>query len=183
MSSTKPSALGCSQSERQWGKRGESGDNIARFHGKNRTLGVGQHSVATLSRNYSVQVFVSQEDVLAVPVFICTSVEKGMQNSWGWREGGHRHMCGVCSVPSWCESVLKRLFLRAGSLYFLFGVFSSLLGLGFLVFCFVFFFSFRLHTNFVSNSVLVKNQTKEFAVGVTAVIINNGVLVWKVSTG
>lgn len=65
------------------------------------------------------------------------------------------------------------------SWWFVFFVWSFFVLVGFLFF----FFFFRLHTNFVSNSVLVKNQTKEFAVGVTAVIINNGILVWKVSTG
>jgi len=42
---------------------------------------------------------------------------------------------------------------------------------------------FRLHTGFYVKQCFVKKQTKEFAVGVTAVPINNIIVVWKVSTG
>lgn len=85
------------------GKRGENGDNIARFHGKNRTLGIGQHSVAALSQNYSVQVFISQEDVLAAPVF--PSSVPVWRKEYKIPGAGEREGTGTCagfsSAPSW----------------------------------------------------------------------------------
>lgn len=84
-------------------KRGENGDNITPFHSKNRTLGVGQHSISTLSRSRSTPVFISKEDVLATPMLpssmlVCRKECK--IPGAGGREGTGT-CAGFSPAPSW----------------------------------------------------------------------------------
>lgn len=85
------------------GKRGENGGNVTHFHGKTRTLVIGQCSISTLSCSSLIQIFISQEGILAAPMFpssmlVCRKEDK-------IPVAGEREGTGTCagfsSAPSW----------------------------------------------------------------------------------
>jgi len=80
------------------GKRGENGDSITCFHSKTRTLGVGQHSIPTLSCSFQ-----TQDGVLAAPVLPLSMLmpRKECKISGAGEREGTGTCAGFNSAPSW----------------------------------------------------------------------------------